>query len=772
MNAQNYCNIIQTLDEAQFRELARMLLMEKERTDDVRITDGPWDGGCDLTIYRGGRLLKKTIQATVQKKDIDAKFLEDLDKAEKNVRDKGFMTGFYFFISQPVSQGKQNEWDSQADAKNIELTVYDAKALAEASLRSQSMSDFLREVYTGEKTKPSLDEYIRDKNLYDILALGRDANDIKLGFLKSFSMVYLFDNPGSTIKDIKEYVDSKYHEEVSELQLKRALRDCACGEEPSLTVEAGKYDLTDRARVEFENVRNQSCIEEKEARDGLEEILKDAGLETETDRLFGLLGDWFRSQYVREIDRMERGSHGNIGKSVENRLKTFLLSLTHDDRVANSLTDNICEFLTKNHYFNKLGRSHLFHTLLSKGAIDSYLDVFNKTVFLDTQVLLQLVCVTFAPDLEYRDFSYNALRELWRQKGRMKNRLRVCSTTDYLDEVANHLADARRLRLFIDGDDFGLMGGSRNVFVNFFIYLRDYAPGFGYDSFDEFLEELLGTGYSNDMRDKEFISFANRKIYENLDGVGIELKAPLMFAHQVFQNEMSRYEKVLYFLKAESKTKHSKRTDLNMMLMLDSEDVQNRVVGDKIVTDAPFLVTWDNTFAKCLEKYSEKRELSRIKGNWYVYSPSMMADRLSLATLELDPESVNYDVIRHAEGFYYNGQSFLDLLVKLVNPENNTRFVRKMLDMKKEQLAVRPAEEEKELRNENKTEIDKVLAEIYRYYSVNKKYNLDNIAALIEGDDTFNPFADIIDYGCEEFLKTQKISPDIFERINQLIEKS
>lgn len=769
MTRENYINIIKSLSVEQFRQLVRIHLQLKERAEEVRISDGTGDGGCDFTVVRNGRVVRKTIQATVQKTAIDDKFRDDLDKAKANVDSKGFLTGFYFFISQPISQEKQNEWDVQATDKGIDLLVYDAKALADMAVDNIKIGDFLKDVYLEKAPRFSLEDVIKNKNLYDVLALGNDAANIRLGFLKSYAQAFLFDHPNSNVKEITAFIDATYGVEIEELYIKRILKDCCKGDDPMLCCESGKYSLTDNARINFESIRRDSAIEECQARDNIAKIFSDAGYPQLASDAFKHLEKWYRAQYNLELTRLDRKSVSGF-ETIETRLEKWLLKFIKDGTVRDEIIRGVVTVLSGNAYFNKIGRTHLFHSLLSNGAIDNYLDVFNKVIFLDTQVLLQLICVLFAPEEEYNDFSFNTLRNFRAQVRKMGGKVRIATTSDYLDEVSHHLADARRLRTFIDMQDFDLLGGSKNVFVSFYLYLRNHASGRGYDSMDDFLSDLLGEGYYPAMNDKRFTKFVNGNLCETLEEEGIEIKQPLFLGQHEWRNEMTRYEKMLYMLGYEGKSKHAKKTDLNMMLLLDSDDVQTRMLENRIITDSPFLVTWDATFAKCLEKYLDSATGSRIKGRWYVYSPSAMTDRLALATLELDPGTINYDIIRHAEGFYYNGQSFLDVLSQLINPERGLGFTRKMIDLKRKQLG--GIENDNKERNLEKTAIDKILEGIYRYYSRSKEFNLENVQSLSESEDSLEAFVNIIISACDGYREDEKIPDAVFESINNLIKNN
>jgi len=59
-------------------------LMDYWKTDEVNITDGPWDGGIDACIMKNGKEKKINIQITVQD-NFEKKLFEDIEKSRSNV---------------------------------------------------------------------------------------------------------------------------------------------------------------------------------------------------------------------------------------------------------------------------------------------------------------------------------------------------------------------------------------------------------------------------------------------------------------------------------------------------------------------------------------------------------------------------------------------------------------------------------------------------------------------------------------------------------------
>src|SRR6056297_2074777 len=91
-----YANLISSLSVDNFRYFVKNYLMDYWRTDEVNITDGPWDGGIDACISKNGKEKKINIQITVQD-NLERKLFEDIQKSKENVNKFDYQNKLDFF---------------------------------------------------------------------------------------------------------------------------------------------------------------------------------------------------------------------------------------------------------------------------------------------------------------------------------------------------------------------------------------------------------------------------------------------------------------------------------------------------------------------------------------------------------------------------------------------------------------------------------------------------------------------------------------------------
>ena len=115
-------------DSKQYNKLVKKYLENKIKGSTVTISDGTNDGGQDFVLRNSQEvIIKKIIQATVQKTAIESKITTDLKKANELINENSFETTVLYFCSQPISQSKVNQLDNIAGELGIFLDLYDSK---------------------------------------------------------------------------------------------------------------------------------------------------------------------------------------------------------------------------------------------------------------------------------------------------------------------------------------------------------------------------------------------------------------------------------------------------------------------------------------------------------------------------------------------------------------------------------------------------------------------------------------------------------------------
>lgn len=764
MNLQEeYKNIISTLSENMFRDFVKEYVKAYWKTDEVEITDGPWDGGVDLVFYKNNVPEKRNIQVTVQDK-YETKLMNDVIKSKKNVDMYSYQSSLYFFISKPISHSKKDELNDKAERDyDISLRIYDANKLACDIERYPKVRAFLMSLFSPKLlSKPTFD--IKNKVIYDMFTTGSNVANIKYDFINSFIQYYLLENSKKTIDDIQKQVNTQLTDNLSQ---KTILSQLDYQVKRGILVKDNfqRYSLSATTRGEFEKLRETSEILLQSLVLTIQQCLEKYGLHKFTNQVCNKLIELYNAHYNSEIEEISQSRDSkNISEhKVFEDLEGYLKTLPYTGEV-NTVVKDILLSVSDNVYLNKIAVTTMFTNLFKSNSFEEYFSVFKKNIYLDTQVLLQVICWSFK-NTDYDDMQYGAVKYLMQQVTSQKDKVCLLTTREYVEEAVYHLWEAYQLQRLLQIPAITELGPSKNVFFNFYLHLLNIGEAI-YADFTDFLYDLLGDDISVEgMGQNEFIHEISGRIEKILEYCGIEVITTRYYDElRVAQKEYD-----LHLLdKRYSKPRRAQNNDLICMLYLSEEC--NHINPDSNLLDEPFFITWDSTFYTFRKKF-----LNKFKGRsyFYIYTPVKFANRLSVMNLKINTACINYDIISLAENnFKYSNESisFIDTLSSFFRSDdaNNWKLGQKLATMRKQQ------EEDSEISDfsvgrQVYQPVDVVLKNIKDHYNNDVKTSFEIIVKIFEKNEIADMIVDIISRGCEIITTNAKLDDNYFQLFDKFI---
>lgn len=764
MNLQEeYKNIISTLSENMFRDFVKEYVKAYWKTDEVEITDGPWDGGVDLVFYKNNVPEKRNIQVTVQDK-YETKLMNDVIKSKKNVVMYSYQSSLYFFISKPISHSKKDELNDKAERDyDISLRIYDANKLACDIERYPKVRAFLMSLFSPKLlSKPTFD--IKNKVIYDMFTTGSNVANIKYDFINSFIQYYLLENSKKTIDDIQKQVNTQLTDNLSQ---KTILSQLDYQVKRGILVKDNfqRYSLSATTRGEFEKLRETSEILLQSLVLTIQQCLEKYGLHKFTNQVCNKLIELYNAHYNSEIEEISQSRDSkNISEhKVFEDLEGYLKTLPYTGEV-NTVVKDILLSVSDNVYLNKIAVTTMFTNLFKSNSFEEYFSVFKKNIYLDTQVLLQVICWSFK-NTDYDDMQYGAVKYLMQQVTSQKDKVCLLTTREYVEEAVYHLWEAYQLQRLLQIPAITELGPSKNVFFNFYLHLLNIGEA-NYADFTDFLYDLLGDDISVEgMGQNEFVHEISGRIEKFLEYCGIEVITTRYYDElRVAQKEYD-----LHLLdKRYSKPRRAQNNDLICMLYLSEEC--NHINPDSNLLDEPFFITWDSTFYTFRKKF-----LNKFKGRsyFYIYTPMKFANRLSVMNLKINTACINYDIISLAENnFKYSNESisFIDTLSSFFRSDdaNNWKLGQKLATMRKQQ------EEDSEISDfsvgrQVYQPVDVVLKNIKDHYNNDVKTSFEIIVKIFEKNEIADMIVDIISRGCEIIATNAKLDDNYFQLFDKFI---
>lgn len=764
-------NWIEKLSEENFNELVLNFTKEYFNTNEIFISNGPYDGGNDLVISSNGVDQKRNVQITVQKKGYERKIMDDVAKSKENVLKYSYQKRLDYYISQTVSPSKKVELNREADVKyGIDLNIYDASQLAGLSVDYKSISKTIYNFHKMAFPKEKLDIDSNSKILFDTLTMSKDTTQLKNDFIRSFILFYFYENGISPVSNLIEslkkvflnkFEDSFYQTEVGRLKNKGEL----------ILVNDGKpktYDLSEEIRNKFLRISQKAQIQEAELLNEVKSILTKYYLENETEKIVNLLVQLYNSNYEVDQNEIEHSANGHAQKTnrIFLQITNHLIQKAHmSEKEANEVSRNLLIICSKNDLLNKSSISKMFTGLFKSDKLEYYLSKSKRKVYLDTQILLQVICNTYE-DIYSNDQLYTAVKVFLNTVDDASIPISLHTTVDYVKEVAGHLQSALKLERFLDLDYIKDLGPSKNVFFNFYIELK--RNNIEFNSFSEFFENLLEIDIP-DYSNYKFVDIVSQEIIERLEMLHITVESPSLFDENDYKKYKKEYEMALSYGKHFKKSYEARKHDLNAIIHI--ADKQFDLEEYEFIE--PYLITWDTSFYEVRKAFRKFKELSF----WYIMTPLKFSDTISVIDMKINPEAINYNIVSMVEdNFNLSSESisFIDLLNSFFNDQKLSKWKLGGKFAKLRKKLEDESEQNDNLKEKKKNlPIDEFLLLLQNHYqNSSSNHSFSELTNLFQNNDYADSICNLIELNINNFSVDNKLKESISNELDLLIVKN
>ena len=702
--------LISSLSEINFKEYIKEFTKCKYKTNQVRIIDGPYDGGNDLEIILSNdKELRKNIQITVQKVNYEKKLIEDIIKAKDNVSKYNYLNSLDFYINQNISKEIRNELEQKSEIEyGINLKIIDSNILSEEISNYETLIPFLYKLH-GVKVEASDNFDKKSKIVYDVLTHNKNSVEIKKNFINSYIYSFLFTNPNSTLDEIYDYINPILYESLDKIYFEKEINYLRLKQLIKSGDDKTKFYLSVEKEEEISKVYNTVENEELIFIGEIEMYLKENKIDLCIDELIAFLYKIYQDNYTIDIEEIKQTNNSfsnSLRKSLKD-LNSYLISKKLDEEKATETSKKLLSICSSNNFLTKL-----------------------STVY--TQILIRLLCVLSTRNYTFKDSALNSVKVLYDTLKKYEDGVYLQTTFDYIEEVANHLIEAIKLKKFLDLPYINKLGNSKNVFYNNFLELKDNKYLTKEDDFLKYVSELININYAElEKEDIESISnIIQKKISEIFDIFGFDIIYHDNYSN--FQKTKREYE-INLANSAKYRSYKAVQNDLRTIIYLSTKELH---LDENGFYQEPYLITWDSAF------YSIRQKLTSMPNNeysfWYIYSPLKFVDRISVMNFNLNPDSINLNIVALTEtNFNYSSKnaSFLDVISSFFNKDDVSELsiISKLANLQSE---TRETNEDKHVEEFNEREDDgillKVLISIRNYFAIESKIKFNDVIKTFE----------------------------------------
>lgn len=757
-----FVQLVKSLEQKEFDEISILYLKEVEGISNIVNCNGPWDSGLDIRSLNLSEL-QAQYQITIQEKNFEDKLNGDLEKAHNNVEEYGLPNKVFYFYSYPLSNTTILTYRRDAKERlNIILEIIEANALAEISTVYSNLRDFLfnaAEVYKYTNNSDFFDDP-KVKSFYDLMSFG-SSTDIKYNIIKSFLLNYLYTNGKKPEKELLTILNSHFQSQISITYFEVLCRRLKS--EGKITLTGVKtIALTSDEKTRIDDVLQKYKVEEALLKKALSLLLKEFSVEIDVEELIIKLSELYESNYSINLGEFTH-SEGAITdlKTATYSFSNYLKQKLTDSSKIELLSKRIFEISDRNEILSRISAGRVYSKVSDPDRLQEYICRHNqnKTIFLDTNVIINALCVYYEFDENYDKFHYKVANQLLRFC--TKNNLHLKTIKSYVIETASIFKEALALIPFTKLKVFNDLGGSNNILYNYFQYLKDYSLLHeGTNSFEEFLKEFQII-IKKDKPDYNYYP----QISHLLSQIDIDIEIP---AHYDLGEVKELIEKDIRDNNY-NKGPSAITNDSIMFMRLGDPEVDVNPMD-------PIFCTWDNSLFRVRKMFFEV-----FPGctQWLMYSPTRLMDHYSMMNFQVKQGTLSNEVLSLLDkdfSFQERTHSLIDSILTVINPDNEVglQYANKIAELRRSKIV------QVDHKPDTSTDVgpvthsvDIVFQCLFTNYFQNKdEFYFDAFKALFTKKDIFDDVFSLLKKEVNFVSKYGTISEKLFTNFDEMIEKS
>lgn len=434
--------------------------------------NGTNDGGCDIKIYKNKRELKICVQITTRQ-DWEKKLKKELINANNLITKYNYSDKYYFFCSSVISESKIEECKQFAlNEYCIDLNIYEANRLSQ--LNCPELRNYLYSLHDDIIIRPDQLNIDRaTKSIYDFLTVGKGSTDIKNDILNSFIISILYEKESMTISLLRKELENRLQINIPDITHTINLLKTTHRVEKDPNDEE-KIKLSESEYNNAKDIFAYASLMEQQFEESFQKIISKYSILNGTE-LLNQLKTLYRNYYKNDIDDEFETSLKKKDEDLFKSFDNYLYSVIADAELRNSFVIEIKQLCEENTYLNKISASESFLSLYKSNRLEQYVNQKQKTIFVDTPILVYLLCTTFEIDNrdDWKDSLYRSVKSLSDIQCRNSEKIHFNIMLDYVGEVVGELKKAFQIAQLEDVSFFSYLGNTKNTFYNYYRHLKD-----------------------------------------------------------------------------------------------------------------------------------------------------------------------------------------------------------------------------------------------------------------------------------------------------------
>ena len=418
------------------------------------------------------------------------------------------------------------------------------------------------------------------------------------------------------------------------------------------------YSLTAEEQQRLTDYANDCSHNKIQFREDVQTILNGTALADKTDEVLREFKNLVTQRLESAAIVVDNVDLQYAESESENSFLEFLNADINDIEKSKRIYKDIIAICGSNDIIYRLCAGSFISSLASTTEYNGNFPIHQRSVFLDTQVILLILCVAFDDFEPGRIYDYKIARDLISIARNDKNGLSLKFANTYITEVKGHLAQALQLIEIADAEPRKFKLHTNNVFYNHYADLKELSklPD-DITTFKDYLYILFNLEDQDAEDDyKNFLNFSLAgQIEYILKEANIELFYLPSYEHEDTKKSETAFSAVL---KNNEKAYSTLEHDVRMGQYLFDQDDKPKL----------FFISRDHSFDLYRKKYAELFCRS-TPYFWQLFTPVNFVNSVDLLEMKFEPQALSEDLLLlvDRDGGKDNAKYFADVNTKLTN---------------------------------------------------------------------------------------------------------
>lgn len=418
------------------------------------------------------------------------------------------------------------------------------------------------------------------------------------------------------------------------------------------------YSLTSEELQRLTDYANDCSHNKMQFIKDVQTILKGTALADKTDEVLREFKDLVTQRLKSAAIVVDNvGLQYNENES-ENSFLEYINADIKDIEKSKEIYKDIITVCDSNDIVYRLCAGSFISSLASNTEYNGKFPMYRRDIFLDTQVILLILCVAYDDFEPGRLYNYKIARDLISIAKNEKNGLSLKFANTYITEVKGHLAQALQLIEIADAENRKFKLHTTNVFYNHFADLKesDKLP----DDITTFKDYLYALFNLNDKdAEDDYRNFLDYSLADQieciLDEANIELFNLPSYDYEDTKKSKTAFNEVL---KNNEKAYATLEHDVRMGQYLFDWKSKPKL----------FFISRDHSFDLYRKRYAEIYCRS-TPYFWQLFTPVNFVNSVDLLEMKFEPQVLSEDLLLlvDRDGGKDNAKYFADVNTKLTN---------------------------------------------------------------------------------------------------------